>query len=52
MADTPIVFDVTGVVVPGQDALVTYDATGPNGPLPGGGASMDLDAVLTSWVAE
>jgi hypothetical protein len=51
-AVTPIVVDVTSEVVPGEDALVTYDATGPNGPLPGGGASMDVNALLTSWVAE
>ncbi len=48
----PLVQDVTALVTPGGVATLTYDATGPTGPLPGGEASMVVTAYLTSYARD
>ena len=48
----PLVQDVTALVTPGDVATLTYDATGPNGPLPGGEATMVVTAYLTIYARD
>lgn len=48
----PLVRDVTALVTPGDVATLTYDATGPNGPLPGSEASMDVTVYLTVYARD
>ncbi len=44
----PLVLDFTDAVTPGSFADVSYTAEGPQGPMPGGGATIDLSVFLTS----